>query len=177
MVNTSLKAAVPFLWTLSASSYDLQRSQRTALAFSLLIQLHSNSLRLQGLQNTRLPYPSPSPGVCSNLCPLSRWCHPTISSPVIHFSWLGSFPASGSFPMSWLFASGGQRIGTSASVSVLLTNIQGWFPLGWTDLISLESKGLLRVFCSTAIQKRQFFSVQPSLWSISHICTWLLDKS
>ena len=138
MVNTSLKAAVPFLWTLSASSCDLQRSQRTALAFSLLNQLHSNSLRLQGLQNTRLPYPSPSPGVCSNLCPLSRWCHPTISSPVIHFSWLGSFPASGSFPMSWLFASGGQTIGTLASVFSL--NIHGLFPLGLTGLISLLSQ-------------------------------------
>ena len=110
-------------------------------------------------------------------CPLSQWCHPTISSTVILFCCLQSFPASGSFPMSWLFASGGQRIGTSASASVFLMNIQGWFPLGWTDLISLESKGLLRVFSSTAIQKRQFFSVQPSLWSISHICTWLLEKS
>ena len=146
MVNTSLKAAVPFLWTLSASSYDLQRSQRTALAFSLLIQLHSNSLRLQGLQNTRLPYPSPSPGVCSNLCPLSRWCHPTISSPVIHFSWLGSFPASGSFPMSWLFASGGQRIGTSALASVLPMNIQDWSPLGWTGWMSVHLHVVFYIF-------------------------------
>ena len=146
MVNTSLKAAVPFLWTLSASSYDLQRSQRTALAFSLLIQLHSNSLRLQGLQNTRLPYPSPSPGVCSNLCPLSRWCHPTISSPVIHFSWLGSFPASGSFPMSWLFASGGQRIGTSALASLLPMNIQDWSPLGLTGWMSVHLHVVFYIF-------------------------------
>ena len=102
----------------------------------------SHSLRPHGRQCTRLPCPSVSPGVCSNSCPLSRWCHPTISSSVTHFSHLRSFPASGSFPMSCLFASGGQSIEVSASVSVLPMNIQGWFPLGWTGLISLQSKGL-----------------------------------
>ena len=128
------------------------------------------------LQHARLPCPWPSPGACSNSCPLSQWCHSTTSSPVVPFSSCPqSFPASGSFPVSWLFASDGQRIGASASTSVLPMNIQGWFPLGWTGLISLQSKGLSRVFSSTTIQKHQFFSIQP-LWSNSHIHTWLLEK-
>ena len=122
----------------------------------------SNSLWPHGLQHARLPLPSQSPGVCSNSWPLSRWCYPTISSSVARFSSCPqSFPASGSFPMSWLFASGGQRIGPLASVSVLPMNIQGWFPLGLTGLISLLSKGLSR-FSSSTIQKHQFFSAQPS---------------
>ena len=101
----------------------------------------SDSLRPHGLQDARLPHLSPTPGACSNSCPLSWWCHPTISSSVVPFSSCPqSFPASGSFPMSQLFASGGQSIGVSASVSVPLMTIQGWFPLGWTDLISLQSK-------------------------------------
>ena len=101
-----------------------------------------------GLQHTRFPCPSPSPGVCSNSCPLSQWCHPTISSSVAPFSSCPqSFPASGSFPVSRLFASGGQSIGASASV--LPRNIQGWFPLGLTGWISLQTKGLSRVFSST----------------------------
>ena len=130
-----------------------------------------------GLQHDRLPYPSPSPGACSNSCPLNRWCCLTISSSVAPFSsCLQSFPASGSFPMSGLFTSGDQSIGGSASASVLPMNIQGWFPLGWTGLISLQSKGLSRVFSSTTIWKHQFFSTQPSLWSNSHIRTWLLEK-
>ena len=121
----------------------------------------SNSLRPHGLEYTRLPIPSPSPGACSNSCPSSRWCHPTISSCVIPFSsCLQSFPASGSFPMSWLFVLGGQSTGASASASVLLMNIQGWFPLGWTGWISLQSKGLSRVFSNTTLQKHQFFSIQ-----------------
>ena len=103
------------------------------------------------------------------------WCHPTISSSVVPFSTcLQSFPASGSLPMSWLFASGGQSIGASGSASVLSMNIQGWIPLGWTSLISLLSKGLSRVFSRTTVQKYQFFPVQPSLWSKSHI--YLLEK-
>ena len=106
----------------------------------------SNSLRPCGLQHTRPPYPSPTPEVYSNSCPLSQWCHPTISSSVIPFSsCLQSFPASGSFPMSQFFASGGQSIGVSASVSVLPMNIQDWFPLGWTGWISLLSKGILNL--------------------------------
>ena len=102
----------------------------------------SSSLQPHGLQHARPPCPSPTPGVYSNSCPLSRWCHPTISSSVSPFSHLQSFPASGSFQMSQFFASGGQRIGASASASVLPMNIQDWFPLGWTGWISLQSKEL-----------------------------------
>ena len=126
----------------------------------------SSSLRPQGLQHTRLFYPSLSPGVYSNSCPWSQWCYLTVSSSVLSSFCLQSFPASESFPLCWIFASGGQSIGTSASASVLPINIQGWFPLGWTGLISVLSKGL----------KHQFFSVQPSLWSNSHVHTWLLEK-
>ena len=114
----------------------------------------SLSLQPRGLQHARLPCPSQSPGACSNSCPLSQWCHPTISSSFIPFSsCLQSFPASVSFPMSRLFASGGQRIEASASASVLPVNIQGWFPLGWTGLISLQPKELSRVFSNTTVQR------------------------
>ena len=117
-----------------------------------------------GLQHTRLPCPLPVPRVYSNSCPLSRWWHPTISSSVIPFlSRLQSFPASGSFQMSQFFTSGDQSIGVSASASVLPMNIQDWFPLGWTGLISLQSKGLSRVFSNTTVQKHQFCSAQLSL--------------
>ena len=130
----------------------------------------SDSLRLHGLQHAKLPCPSPTPRACPNSCPLSRWCHPTISSSVVPFSsHLKSFPASGSFLMSQFFPTGGQIIGTSTSASVLPMNIQDWFPLGRTGLISLWSKGLSSVFSSTTVQKHQFFSAQPSLWSNSHI--------
>ena len=106
-----------------------------------------------------------------------HWCHPTVSSSVVpFFSCLQSCPASGSFLMSQLFASGSQSIGASASASVLLMNIQDWFPLGLTGLISLQSRGLSRVFSNTTVQKQQFFGFQPSLWSNSHIHTWLLKK-
>ena len=116
-------------------------------------------------------------GVYSNSCPLSQWCHPTISSSVVPFSsHLQSFTASGSFLMSSLFASGGQSIRSSASAPVLPMNIQGWFPLGWTGLISLRSKGLSRVFSNTTLQKHQFFCTQLSLCSNSHIHKWLLEK-
>ena len=115
-------------------------------------------------QHTRPPCPSPTPRVYSNSCPLSQWCHPTISSSVIPFSsHLQSFPASGSFQMSQLFASGGQRIGVSASTPVLPMNIQHWFPLGWTGWTSLQSTGLSIVFSNTTVQKHQFFSTQFSL--------------
>ena len=107
--------------------------------------------------------PSPTPGVCSNSCPSSWWCHPTISSSVIPFSCLQSFPASGSFQMSYLFTSGGQSIGVSASASVLPMNIQDWFSLGLTGWISSQSKGLSRVFSNITVQKHQFFSAQLSL--------------
>ena len=106
-----------------------------------------------------------------------QWCHPTISSSVGSFSsCLQSFPASGSFPVSQLFTPGGQSIGASASASVLPMNIQDWFPLGWTSLISMLSKGLSRVFSSTTVQRHQFFSALPSLLSSFHMCTWLLEK-
>ena len=137
----------------------------------------SNSLQPHGLQHTRCPCPSPTPTVHSNSCPLSRWCHPTISSSVVPFSSCPqSFPESGSFPMSQLFTWGGQSIGVSASASVLPMNIQDWFPLGWTGWISLLPKGLSRVFSNTTVQKHQFFGAQLSLWSNSHIHTWLLEK-
>ena len=130
----------------------------------------SDSLPPHGLQCTRLSCPSLSPTVFSNSCPLSQWCHPTISSSVVPFSSCPqSFPASGSFPMNWLLASGGLSIGASASAAVLPMNIQGWFPLGLTGRISLQSKGLSRVFSSTLVQKDQFFSTQLSLWSNSHM--------
>ena len=125
----------------------------------------------------RLPCPSPTPRACSDSCPSSWWCHPIISSSGVPFSsCLQSFPASGSFQMRQFFTSGGQSIGVSASTSVLPMNFQGWFPLGLTDLISLKSKGLSRVFSNTIVQKHQFFSAQPSLWSKSHIHIWLLEK-
>ena len=122
----------------------------------------SDSLRPHGSQHARPPCPSPTPRVNSNSRPLSQWCHPTVSSSVVPFSsCLQSFPASGSFQMSQLFASDGQSIGVSASASVLPMNIQGWFPLGWTGWISLQSKELSRVFSNTTVQKYQFFSTQP----------------
>ena len=122
----------------------------------------SNSLQPHGRQHSRLPCPSPTPGACSNLCPLSWWSHPIISSSVNLFSFcLQSFPASGSSPKSQLFTSGGQSTGASASGSVLPMNIKGWFPLGLTGLISMLSKGLSRVFSNTTVEKDQFFGVQP----------------
>ena len=137
----------------------------------------SDSWWPHGLQHTRPPCPSPSPGACSNSCPFGQRCHPTISSSVIPFSSCPqSFPASGSFPISWLFTSGGQSIRASVSASALPMNIQGWFPLGLTGLISLLSKEFSRVFSRTTIWKHQLFSAQSSLWSNSHIFTWLLEK-
>ena len=121
----------------------------------------SDSLQLHGLYYTRFPCPSSSPGACSNSCPLSRWCHPTISSSVITFSCLQPFPVSGSFPVSRPFISGGRSIEASASASVLLMNIQGWSLLGLTGLISLQSKGLWRVFSNTTVRKHQLFSTRP----------------
>ena len=132
----------------------------------------SNSLWPDESQHTRPPCPSPTPGVHSNSGPSSQWCHPAISSSVVPFSsYPQSLPASGSFPMSWLFASGGQSIGASDSASVLPMIIQDWFPLGLTDLIFLQSKGPSRVFSNTTVQKHQFFGPQLSLWLNSHIHT------
>ena len=124
----------------------------------------SDSLWPHEPQHTRPPCPSLTPRVHPNLCPLSWWCHPTISSSVVPFSSCPqSFPASGSFPMNQLFASGGQSIRVSASTSVLPMNTQDWSPWGWTGWISLQSKGLSRVFSNTTVQKHQFFSTQLSL--------------
>ena len=124
----------------------------------------SDSLQPHGLQHTRLPCPLPTPRVYSNAYPLHQWCHPTISSSVVPFSsHLQSFPASGSFLMNQFFASGGQSFGISALATVLPMNIQDWFPLGWTGWISLQSKGLSRVFSNTTVKKHQFFSTQLSL--------------
>ena len=147
------------------------------LLFAILL-MFSHAVMSNSLQpHELLSCPSPSPTACSNSCPLSHWCHPTISSSVFTFpSSLLSFPASGSFQMSQFFASGGRSIGASASASVLPMNIQDWFPLGLIGLISLQSKGLSRVFSNTTVQKYEFFSPQPSLWSNSHILTWLLEK-
>ena len=135
----------------------------------------SNPLWPHGPQCARPPYPSPTPRVNSNLCPISQWRHSTISSSVVPFSSPPqSFPALGSFSMSQFFMWSGQSIGASASV--LSMNIQSWFPLGFAGLISLQSKGLSRVFFSTTVQNYQFFGTQPSLWSTFHIHTWLLEK-
>ena len=137
-----------------------------------------NSLWPYGLQHTRPLHSSPSPGACSNSCPLCWWCHSLVSSSVVPFSsCLQSFSASGSFLMSWLFALGGQSIRASSSAIVLPMNIQDWFPLGLIGWIYLQSKGLSRVFSNTTVQKNQFFSAQPTLWSNSHIHTWLLEKT
>ena len=136
----------------------------------------SDYLQPHGLQHASPPCPSPIPGVHPNPCPLNQWCHPTISSSVIPFSSCPqSFPSSASFQMSQLFASGGQSIGVSASTSVLPMNTQDWSPLGWTGCISLQSKGLSRVFSNSTVQMHQFFGTQLSL-SPTHIHTWPLEK-
>ena len=131
-------------------------------------------VQLLPTQHTRPPCPPPAPGVHPNPCPLTRWCHLTISSSIVPFSsCLQAFPASGSFAMSQFFTSDSQSIGVSASASVLPMNIQGW-SLGLTGLISLQSKGLSRVFSNTTVQKHQFLGTQLSLQSNSHIHIWLL---
>ena len=128
-------------------------------------------------QHARPPSPSPTPRVCPNSCPSSRWCHPTTSSSVVPFSSCPqSLPASGSFPMSQLFAWGSQSIGVSASASVLPMNTQDWSHLGWTGWISLQSKRLSGVFSNTTVQKHQFFSAQLSSQSNSHIHKWPREK-
>ena len=134
-----------------------------------------DSLRPHESQHTRPPYPTPR--VHPNSCASSRWCHPDISSSVVPFSSCPqSLPATGSFPMSQLFTSGGQSIGVSASASVLPMNTQDWSPSEWTGWISLQSKGLARVFSNTKVQKHQFFGAQLSSQSNFHIHTWPLEK-
>ena len=137
----------------------------------------SDSSRPHESQHARLPCPSPTPRVYPNPCPSSQWCHPAISSSIVPFSSCPqSLPASGSFPMSQHFAWGGQSTGVSASTSVFPMNTQDWSPLGWTGWISLQSKGLSRVFSKTLVQKHQFFGTQLTLYSNSHIHTWPLEK-
>ena len=154
---------------------SLGENQFSSVHFSRSVV--SDSLQPHEPQHATPPCPSATPGVHPNLCPLSLWCHRTISSSIVPFSSrLQSFPASGSFQMSQLFALDDQSIGVSASTSVLPMNTQNWSPLGWTGWISLQSKGLSRVFSKTTVQKHQFFSTQLSLKSNSHIHTWLLEK-
>ena len=149
--------------------------QFSSVHFSRSVE--SYCFRPHELQHARPHCPSPTPRVYPNSCPLSRWCHPAVSSSVIPFSSCPqSLPASGSLLMSQLFAWGGHSIGVSASASVLPMNTQDWSPLGWTGWISLQSKGLSRVFSNTTVQKHQFFSTQLFSQFNSHIHTWLLEK-
>ena len=150
-------------------------SNTSSVQFSCSVM--TNSLWPHGLQHAKLPCLSPTPWPCLNSCPLRWWCHSTISSSVVPFSpCLQSFPASGAFLISQFFASGGQSIGISASASILPMNIQDWFPLGLTGCISLQPKGLSRVFSNTTVLKHQFFCTQPCLWSNFHIHMWLLEN-
>ena len=166
IVNFIVICVYVYIWTHIKILRPFQ-FQFAFLTFSSVQFSHSvisDSLRPHELQHARPPCSSPTPGVHPNPCPLSWWCHPTISSSLIPFSSCPqSFPASGSFPMSQLFASGGESIGISASTSVLPMNTQDWSLLGWTAWISLLSKGLSRVFSNTTVQKHQFFSTQLSL--------------
>ena len=191
LVEASFISCIPHLWTMimrydkrcwrNYTSFYHYMSPRTeilpgiwratfyltfwsSIYFSSVQSVMSDFLDPHGLQLARPPYPSPTRGVYSNSCPLSQWCHPTISSSVIPFSsHLQSFPASGSFPMSQFFVSSGQSIRVSASAPVLPMNIQDWFLLGWTGWISLQSKGLSRVSSNTTVQEHQFFGTQLSL--------------
>ena len=178
-LNSSYKTGVPELSFLQPLHTHTHTHTHTQIVFHISLfnclqssshsvqfsrSILSNSLGPHELQHIRPPYPSTTPKVYSNPCPLSRWCHPTISFSVILFSsCLQSFPASGSFQISQLFTSGGQSTGVSASTSVLPVNTQDWSPLGWTGWISLQSKGLSRIFSNTTVQKHQFFYIQLSL--------------
>ena len=164
--SSTVLVSAPVSW--KGPCYQFSQFSRTVV---------SESLRDHKPQHTRPPCPSPTPRVYPNPCPTSQWYHPTISSSVVPFSSRPqSLPASGSFPMSQLFASGGQSIGVSATTSVLPMNAQDWSPLGWTGWISLQSKGLSRVFSNTTVQKHQFFGIQLSSQSNSHIHTWPQEK-
>ena len=156
-------------------TYIIDSVQFSPVQFSFSVM--SDSLQPHELQHVRPPCPSPTPGVYPNPCPLSRWCHPAISFSVIPFSCCPqSFPALGSFPVSQLFAWGGQSIGVSASTSVPPMNTKDWSPLGWTGRIFMQSRGLSRVFSNIIVQKHQLFSAQLSSPSNSHIHIWLLKK-
>ena len=151
------------------------RLQFSSVQFSRSVV--SDSFRPHELQHARPPCPSPAPGIHQNSCPSSRWCHPAISSSAVPFSSCPqSLSALGSFPISQLFTWGGQSIGGSASASVLPMNTQDWSPSGWSGWISMQSKGLSRVFSKTRVQKHQFFGAQPSSQFNSHMHTWPLEK-
>ena len=176
---TALRCCVAFCCTTMWNNYkytyipSLLYLPSVQFSFSVV----SDSLQPHESQHARPPCPSPAPGVYPNSCPLTQWCHPTISSSVIPFSSCPqSLPASGSFPISQLFAWGGQSLGVSTSASVLPMNTQDWSPLGWTGWISLQSKGLSRVFSNTTVQKHQCFSAQLSSQSNSYIHTRPLEK-
>ena len=158
----NLTYSLPYLTKSRTYSFEAGiLSNMCVLSHFSLVQLFATPWTIA--KHARLPCPPLSPRVWSNTCPLSQWCHLTISSSVAPFSFCPqSFPALGSL-LSWFFTSGGQSIGASTSASVLAVNIQARFPLGWTGLISLLSKGLSRVFSSTTVRKHQFFSAQPSL--------------
>ena len=164
-----LKKMRQLIFTLYSSQFNNRRyvreyTQKTLNCKFSSIQLLTDSLGPHELQHARPPCPSPTPGVHPNPCPLSQWCHPLISFSVVPCSSCPqSFPASGSFPMSQHFASGGQSTGVATSKSVLPMNTQDWSPLGWTGWIFLQSKGLSRIFSNTAVQKHQFFGAQLSL--------------
>ena len=170
---------IEFLWTYTGFcvniSFHFSRRNSQSVQFS-----HSvvpNYLWPHESQHTRPPCPSPTARLNPNSCPLSHWCHPAISSSVVYFSsFPQSLPASGSFPVSQLFTSGGQSIGVSALASVLPKNIQDWSPLGWTGWISVQPKGLSRVFSNTTVQKQQLFGALLSSQSNSHIHTWPLEN-
>ena len=173
--KTHLKDSVPFSRGHAQAAFSWERVQFSSVQFSHSVL--SNSLWLHVLQHARPPCPIWTPGAYANSCPLSWWCHPTISSSVIPFSsCLQSFPASGSFLMSQFFESGGQSIGVSSSTSILPMNTEDWSPPEWTDWISLQSKGLSHVFSNPTVQKHQFFGTQLSLQPDSHINTWPLEK-
>ena len=175
MAYTSSKS---LLWVCRGKGlWNLKFISLTISSVQFSHSVMSDSLWPHILQYTRPPCPSPTPRVYSNSCPWSQWCHPTISSSIVPFSsCLQSFPASGSSPMSQLFAWGGQSTGVSASASVLPMNIQDSFPLGLTGWISLQFKGLSRVFSNATVQKHQFLGTQLPLLSNSHIYTWPLEK-
>ena len=156
--------------------YELYINKPLFSSVQFSCSVMSDSLRPHELQHVRPPCPSPTPGIHPNSCPSSRWCHPAISSSVVPSSCSQSLQTSESFPMSQLFAWGGQSIGVSALASFLPKNTQDWSPLEWIGWISLQSKGLSRVFSNTTVQKHQFFGTQLSSQSNSHIRTWLLEK-
>jgi len=154
----------------------MKRNQRTR-SDQINRSVMSDSLWPHESQHARPPYPSPTPGVHSDSCPSSQWCHPPISSSVVpSSSWPQSLPASESFPMSQLFTGGGQSTGVSALASFLPKKSQGWSPSEWTGCISLQSMGLSRLFSNITVQKHQFFGAQPSSQSNSHIHTWPQEK-